>query len=119
MVRHHTGERCDPDTVNREVTAADEADVRGFVSRYMPALNGPVASAAVCLYTNTPDEHFIVDNHPEHPHVVYASACSGHGFKFSGVIGEVLADLATDQPLNPSAAFLRADRLGTLGAPSL
>ncbi len=114
--RHHTGEPCDPDTVNRELTTADEADVRAFVGRYMPALNGPVSSGIVCLYTNTPDEHFIVDRHPEHPRVVYASACSGHGFKFSGVIGEVLADLATDQPPNPSGAFLRADRLGTPGA---
>ncbi len=117
--RHHTGEACDPDTVNRDVTATDEADVRGFVSRYMPALNGPIASGIVCLYTNTPDEHFIVDRHPEQPHVVYASACSGHGFKFSAVIGEVLADLATDRPPNPSAAFLRAERLEYRGARSL
>ncbi len=45
------------------------------------------------MYTNTPDEHFWIDRHPDQPRVLIASPCSGHGFKFSSVIGEVLADL--------------------------
>jgi len=109
--RHHSGEYGDPDTISREVVAADELAVRAFVRRHIPALDGDVASAVVCLYTNTPDEHFLVDRHPEHPSVIYASACSGHGFKFASVIGEVVADLVTTGSATPAADFLRAERL--------
>ena len=59
------------------------------------AAAGRLREAAVCLYTNTPDQHFVVDLHPAHPQVVIASPCSGHGFKFASALGEVLADLAT------------------------
>jgi glycine/D-amino acid oxidase-like deaminating enzyme len=52
----------------------------------------------VCLYTNTPDEHFWIDRHPAHANVWVASACSGHGFKFAPVIGEILADLVQHRP---------------------
>jgi sarcosine oxidase len=110
VARHHSGEACDPDTVNREATPSDEARVRQFVARAIPALDGPTAGSLVCLYTNTPDEHFVVDRHPELPSVVYAGGFSGHGFKFASVIGEVLADLATGAPANPAADFLRAAR---------
>ena len=109
--RHHSGEYGDPNTISREVVAADELAVRAFVRRHIPALDGDVASAVVCLYTNTPDEHFLVDRHPEHPSVIYASACSGHGFKFASVIGEVVADLVTTGSATPAADFLRAERL--------
>ena len=109
--RHHTGRYVDLDAVERETTLEDEAELRRFTSRRIPALDGPVAESVVCLYTNTPDEDFIVDAHPEHPQVVYASACSGHGFKFASVIGEVLADLALEGRATPAAAFLRAERL--------
>jgi sarcosine oxidase len=73
----------------------------------MPALAGGVALAKVCLYTNTPDMHFIVDRHPEKPNVVYGAGFSGHGFKFATVIGEILADLATTGRATPDADFLR------------
>jgi len=62
----------------------------------MPAANGPLANARVCLYTNTPDEQFVIDRHPAARGVAFASACSGHGYKFAPVIGEILADLAVD-----------------------
>ena len=52
--------------------------------------------SGVCLFTNTPDEHFVVDFHPAHPQVLVSSACSGHGFKFASAIGELQADLLTD-----------------------
>lgn len=106
--RHHSGVACDPDTVNRSVTDADLEPVRQFAAKRMPGL-GDVKQALVCLYTNTPDGHFIIDRHGEN--VVYASACSGHGFKMSSVVGEVLAEMATDAQANPAAGFLRADRL--------
>jgi sarcosine oxidase len=79
------------------VAEADLRDVQAFVAQALPALAGPVVSQAVCLYTNTPDEHFVLDRHPECPAVLLASPCSGHGFKFSPVIGEILADLAMDR----------------------
>jgi sarcosine oxidase len=96
VARHHSGENCTPATVRREVTSEDVRDIRSVLARCMPTVNGTLLSATTCLYTNTPDGHFILDRHPEHPHVFLASPCSGHGFKFASVIGEVLADLACD-----------------------
>jgi sarcosine oxidase len=65
----------------------------------------------VCLYTNTPDQHFVVDVHPGHPQVVIASPCSGHGFKFASALGEVLADLATGRTPAFDLGLFRLDRL--------
>lgn len=71
------------------------AKVRGFFSQYLPTLGyAPMISMRVCLYTMTPDTHYIIDHHPEHAHVVIASPCSGHGFKFSTLIGKMLVDMA-------------------------
>lgn len=69
------------------------ADMERFAARYLPGV-WTRASARVCLYTMTPDEHFIIDAHPAHPQIVFASPCSGHGFKFSATIGRILSDLA-------------------------
>ena len=93
---HYEGETTDPDRVRRETTADDERAIRVLLERTMPAAAGRVRDARVCLYTNTPDHHFVVDRHPDHPQVIVASPCSGHGFKFASVVGEILADLATD-----------------------
>ena len=90
---HHDGEVVDPDTVDREPRPEDEARMRAMLARFMPAANGRLLEARVCLYTNTPDQHFLIDRHPEHPRAILASPCSGHGFKFAPAIGEVLADL--------------------------
>ncbi|MGH2368727.1 MAG: N-methyl-L-tryptophan oxidase [Chloroflexota bacterium] len=117
VARHHGGQWCDPDTVRREVDAGDEAPVRRFVASRIPALDGTVASSLVCLYTNTPDEHFVVDRHPEVPGVFYAGGFSGHGFKFASVIGEILADLTTKDQATPAADFLRANRLNHPSSP--
>jgi len=59
----------------------------------MPEVNGRLRATGVCTYTNAPDEHFIIDRHPDADRVFVASPCSGHGFKFASAIGEVLADL--------------------------
>ncbi|HJS79127.1 MAG TPA: FAD-dependent oxidoreductase, partial [Vitreimonas sp.] len=56
---------------------------------------GHLADSVSCKYTLTPDHHFVVGAHPHHPNVVVASPCSGHGYKFASVMGEILADLAT------------------------
>jgi sarcosine oxidase len=92
--RHHSGEACDPDSVDRSLHPADVERVRAFSRRTMPGADGPLRHSTVCLYTNTPDFHFVVDTHPSVSGVAFASACSGHGFKFAPIVGEILADLA-------------------------
>jgi sarcosine oxidase len=92
---HHRGETVDPDTCDRTVSAQDEALIRAAVADHLPAANGPLKAAETCLYTMTPDGHFLIDRLPGAPNIIAASPCSGHGFKFAPVIGEILADLAT------------------------
>ena len=70
--------------------------MRGYLEEYVPALAGRCLATDVCMYTNTPDEHFVVDLHPDYPQVSFASPCSGHGYKFASVVAEILADLAID-----------------------
>jgi len=91
---HHLEEHIDPDLMDREAHPRDEKLLRELAERYFPDAAGPTLSLKACIFTNTPDEHFILDRHPDHPQVVLASPCSGHGFKFCSVIGEILADLA-------------------------
>jgi sarcosine oxidase len=107
----HFGDKADPDTVDRTASAGDEQRVRAWVRRRMPLANGPTRDTKVCLYTNTHDANFIVDRLADDPNVVVASACSGHGFKFSSVIGEILADLVLDGETRHPIDFLSADRL--------
>jgi sarcosine oxidase len=92
---HHIDEIVDPETYDRQVRSEDEEVVREVISEYLPAANGRLLSAKTCLYTMSADEHFIIDRMAAYPQIIIASPCSGHGFKFAPVIGEVLADLAT------------------------
>ena len=105
---HHLGERVDPDRMDRQPHPADEAPLRAFVERYFPAAAGPTMALKTCLFTNSPDEHFILDRHPEHPQVAFLAGCSGHGFKFCSVIGEILADLALTGTTEPRHRSLPA-----------
>ena len=79
--------------IGRHHGDADIADIRGFIARRLPQANGALMASDECLYTNTPDFHFVVDRHPRHAEVIVASVCSGHGFKFAAVMGEIVADL--------------------------
>jgi sarcosine oxidase len=92
---HHRNEAVDPDTYDRTVSADDEALIRATVADHIPAANGRLIAAKTCLYTMTPDGDFLIDRLPGAPNIIVASPCSGHGFKFAPVIGEILADLAT------------------------
>lgn len=83
-----------PDQVDWQPSPADEQGIRRFFSSHLPALDRPATAGQVCIYTVTPDKHFIIDRHPEYPQVVLACGFSGHGFKFASAIGEVLCDLA-------------------------
>jgi sarcosine oxidase len=108
---HHRGETMAADALRREVDDADEALLRQFSARYFPEGNGPTMALRACMFTNTADEHFVLDHHPDHSQVVLASPCSGHGYKVCSVIGEVLADLATgDGTTRHDIGFLRLDR---------
>ena len=71
-------------------------EMRALLDRLIPDLNGRWRASIVCLYTNTPDEDFIIDAHPAHPQVLIVSPCSGHGFKFSSAIGEIVTDLVME-----------------------
>ncbi len=115
VARHHGGDETSTDDLNRTVTEADSTPMVSFLRSALPSLGGLITEARVCMYTNTPDEHFIIDRHPECPKVLLASPCSGHGFKFAPTIGEVVADLVMDLPpafnLSPFGLqrFLRTD----------
>jgi len=110
---HHRGETGAPSSLLREPDAEDEALLRQFGERYFPAGSGATMALRACMFTNTPDEHFILDHHPSHRHVVLASPCSGHGYKFCSVIGEILADLATgDGTTSHNIDFLKLGRPG-------
>src|SRR6185437_4401919 len=93
---HHLGETVDPDRMDRNCHLQDEVILRKAIGRFFPDANGPTLSMKVCLFTNSPDEHFILDVHPEFPRVSSAAGFSGHGFKFASVVGEIMADFATD-----------------------
>lgn len=89
------GTPTDPDHVDRAIGADEIERLRAWVTEFIPGGVGPIASTITCLYTKTPDEHFLIDRHPEYGNVVLASPCSGHGFKYTPAIGALLADLAT------------------------
>ncbi len=100
-----------PDAVDRAVTDADEQPVRQFLAAHLPAVNGPRRHGQVCIYTLTPDRHFVIDRHPDHPNVAVAAGFSGHGFKFAPVVGEILADLAERGRTDLPAEMFRFARL--------
>jgi sarcosine oxidase len=110
---HDPGEPCTPETARRTVTVEEIENVRSIFERCLPGCATTMSMAATCLYTVTPDRHFIIDRHPEHPQVSYAAGFSGHGFKFGPTIGEVLADLAIEGSSRHDVAFLRAARFPT------
>jgi sarcosine oxidase len=83
-----------PQTIRRAVGDDEKARMRDFLAGFIPDAAGAITAAVTCMYSNTPDSHFIIDRHPAHDRVVFAGGFSGHGFKFCPVVGEVLADLA-------------------------
>jgi sarcosine oxidase len=87
---------------------AGEADARPIaqaLARHVPAAAGPLRSMRTCIYANAPDEEFLIDRLPGAPQIVFASACSGHGFKFASVFGEMLAQMALEKAPRELAAF--------------
>lgn len=109
--RHDDGETCTADTVRRTVSEDEVRAMLAVLGRYLPEAAGSVLMTVTCLYTMTPDAHFVVDRHPRWAQVALACGFSGHGFKFAPVIGEALADLALDGRSALPIGFLAASRL--------
>jgi len=107
---HFPATETDPDTVERGALPGDEGEIRDGFRRFIPAGDGPLLSLRVCLYTNSPDGHFIVDRHPECDRVIIACGFSGHGFKFASVMGAALADLAMEGKTDWPIGFLGLSR---------
>jgi sarcosine oxidase len=102
---------CTPETIERRVHEREIEEMRRAVVEQIPALNARCLDAVTCMYTRTPDHHFIITRHPEHPQVSIACGFSGHGFKFCSVVGEILADLATSGETRHDIGLFRLDRL--------
>jgi len=107
---HHLFQKVDPDTMDREVHPEDEEVLRRFTSRYFPLAAGELLDRKTCIYTNTPDEQFMIGVLPDQPQVSVAAGFSGHGFKFASVIGEIMADLAQNGVTNYDIELFRLDR---------
>ena len=101
---------CTPETIERTVHGAEIEAMQQAISPLIPSLTEKCIDTTTCMYTNTPDENFILSRHPRHPQVVIACGFSGHGFKFASVVGEVLADLAVKDSCAFDIAFLRPGR---------
>jgi monomeric sarcosine oxidase len=112
-VAEHTGGRVvnDPLVVDRSVDGIEQDRLRQFLSAHLPGVSTNVTDHAVCLYTMSPDENFIVDRHPAHANVVFAAGLSGHGFKFVPVLGRALAELALEGDTELPIEFLSLARL--------
>jgi sarcosine oxidase len=105
----------DPADEDRSIIPEVRDRLTDWVGRTITGLTGRIVADNSCRYTMTPDEDFILDRHPQHPQIVIASACSGHGFKFGIVIGRILADLATRGATDHDIARFRLDRPALAG----
>ena len=100
VAMHHNGEFVDPDTLIRESNDSDLKMVRDFLEEYIPDGNGELIDSKVCMYTDTPDQDFLIDSHPDDENIIICSPCSGHGFKFTPAIGEICSSLIINNSTN-------------------
>jgi sarcosine oxidase len=111
---HHLREPMDPDDPDRSTRPDDEAILRAFAIRHFPEGAGPTIMLKACLFTNSPDEHFVIDLLPDAPQVSVAAGFSGHGYKFCSLVGEVMADLAIDGATAHDIGLFRLSRFADL-----
>jgi sarcosine oxidase len=109
---HHADAAIDPSGHPMPMEPADEAMLRPALAAHVPAANGALLAAQTCRYTMTPDGDFILDRVPGAPAVIVASPCSGHGFKFAPVVGDIIADLATRDATRHDISRFRLARFG-------
>ncbi len=110
---HDHGTPATPESVERSVTEADTEKVLRYAAHRFPALSGKVTYEKVCLYANTPDEDFIIDSVPGMAHTFVVSACSGHGFKFVPLVGQIAAELATGTAVSYDISRFRLKRFAS------
>lgn len=110
--RHDNGEPTTARSVRRDIDDAERDELRNVLDRYLPGATGPILSELTCMYTMTPDEYYIVERHAEQRQVVYGCGFSGTGFKYSCVIGEILADLAIDGDTRFDISIFSSARFG-------
>jgi sarcosine oxidase len=110
----HTGGAVvdDPSALDRRLHPTDREPVEQFMTAHLPQVVRRSIRYSICMYTMTRDAHFVVDRHPDHPRVVFAAGLSGHGFKFTAVLGEALADLAATGRTELPIGFLTCQRPG-------
>ncbi|MFM7249765.1 MAG: N-methyl-L-tryptophan oxidase [Planctomycetaceae bacterium] len=101
---------ADPLSVDRGLDAAEEAGVAAVARARLPRLGHDLVRHAACLYTMTPDAHFVIGLHPDAPRVAVAAGFSGHGFKFASAVGPILADLALEGRSHAPIGFLAPGR---------
>ncbi len=111
VAQHHGGPQVDPEAPGRELAEEDIHDVRRLLARFLPDANGAILDHDVCMYTNTPDRNFLIDFHPEHSQVLVVGACSGHGFKFASMVGELVWDLFQGADNDLGLEMFRLNRL--------
>jgi len=96
IAHHHAGDRINPNELNQFVSNKEKSSMQKLTSEYLN-IDAIFNKSAVCMYTNTPDENFIIDYYPGNKNIIVASPCSGHGFKFSSFTGKLLADMVMDK----------------------
>lgn len=114
VAQHHAGPVTTAEDRTFEVPSSVIDTLGGYLREFLPAGFGPPIQAMTCLYTNTPDRHFVIDTLPGYPHVAIACGFSGHGFKFSVLVGKLLADLVTRQKVETAIELFSLARLGTI-----
>ncbi len=102
---------ADPLQVDRQLNRDDQQRVESFLAQHLPGVSQTCTQHAVCMYTVTPDTNFVVDRHPQHPQIVFAAGLSGHGYKFTPLLGEALTDLVLDGSTKLPIEFLSRARL--------
>ena len=109
---HHQGDPAEANSLLRDIKPEEIDTARGLLHRFIPGAAGALKCAVACMYTNAPDEHFILDRHPTLPQVLIVSPCSGHGFKFSTVIGEIIANMIAGEKPGFDLSLFTLNRFG-------
>jgi sarcosine oxidase len=115
--RHHDGDYTDPEHIRRRVDDTDLDPLRLMAATYLRGVSGHVRRTLTCMYTNTPDHDFVIDFLPRDRRVVVVSACSGHGFKFAPIVGDIAADLVLDGSTRRDISHFRAARFASSQIP--